>query len=111
MPDNNVPIIKQVIDLGFGYIWFIFLAVWGGTVNYLIRLKRDKSTAFSIVELLGEWVISGFSGLLTAFICAEMGLSFMYTAALAGIAGHMGGRGIYLLERVVRKRIGLPGGE
>jgi hypothetical protein len=106
MPDQHVSVIKQLLDAGAGYIWFLFLAVWGGTVNYIARRKSDKSP-FSVVELIGEWVISGFSGLITAFICQEMEISFMYTAVAAGIAGHMGGRGIYMIERFIHKRIGL----
>lgn len=107
MPENSVPVLKQLLDAGLGYVWFIFLAAWGGTVNYITRRKSEKSP-FSIVELVGEWVISGFSGLLTAFICQEMGIAFMYTAAAAGVAGHMGGRGIYMIERFIQKRVGLP---
>ncbi len=106
MPESNIPLLKQLLDAGLGYVWFIFLAAWGGTVNYIARRKSDKSP-FSIVELIGEWVISGFSGLITAFICQEMEISFMYTAAAAGVAGHMGGRGIYMIERFIHKRIGL----
>ncbi len=106
MPEQHASIIKQLLDSGLGYIWFVILAAWGGTVNYINRRKSDKSP-FSIVELIGEWVISGFSGLITAFICQEMDISFMYTAAAAGVAGHMGGRGIYLLEQLIQKRIGL----
>ena len=108
MPEQQISVLKQLLDAGLGYLWFVILAAWGGTVNYITRLKSEKSP-FSIVELLGEWVISGFSGLITAFICQEMMLPFMYTAAAAGIAGHMGGRGIYLLERFVKKRLGLKG--
>ena len=110
MPEQNISMIKQFLDAGLGYIWFIFLAAWGGTVNYITRRKTDKSP-FSIVELVGEWVISGFSGLITAFICQEMAIPFMYTAAAAGVAGHMGGRGIYLIEKFLQKRIGISGGK
>ncbi len=106
MPEQHVSVLKQIFDVGLGYLWFVFLAVWGGTVNYINRRKTDK-IPFSVIELLGEWVISGFSGLLTALICQEMQLSFIYTAALAGVAGHMGGRGIYMIEGFFRKRIGL----
>jgi hypothetical protein len=109
MPEQSVSFFKQLFGNGFGYLWFVFLAAWGGTVSYITRKKSDKSP-FSIFELIGEWVISGFSGLITAFICQEMNIPFMYTAAAAGVAGHMGGRGIYLIEAFLRKRIGLPGG-
>ncbi len=80
-----------------GYVWFMVLAVWGGTASYISRLKRQH-TPFSLVELIGEWSISGFSGLVTALICVNYEFPFEMTAAFAGIAGHMGGRGIQLLE-------------
>ena len=79
------------------YLWFVALAAWGGTVNYLSRRKRDK-LAFSFVELMGEWAISGFAGLITAYACAANDVSYPLTAALSGVAGHMGGRAIYMLE-------------
>ena len=108
MLDPNVSFLKQLLDSGLGYVWFIFLAIWGGTVNYITRRKADKNP-FSIVELVGEWVISAFSGLITGFICQEMQISLMYTYAAVAIAGHMGGRGICLLEAFMNKRIGLSG--
>ena len=77
--------------------WFVALAAWGGTVNYLSRLKRYRTT-FSFIELMGEWAISGFAGLITAYACAANDVSYPLTAALSGIAGHMGGRAIYILE-------------
>lgn len=78
--------------------WFALLAAWGGTVNYLSRLKRTPKMKFSFVELMMEWVISGFAGLITAYACAANDVSYPLTAALAGIAGHMGGRAISIFE-------------
>ena len=110
MPEQTTSFLKQLFGSGLGYLWFVFLAAWGGTVNYITRKKSDKSP-FSVVELIGEWVISGFSGLITAFICQEMQMPFMYTAAACGVAGHMGGRGIFLIEVFLKKRIGIAGGK
>lgn len=94
---------------GFGFFWFGLLAVWGGTANYLSRIK-DSDTAFSIMELVGEWTISAFAGIITAYVCYEMEFSFYMTAAMSGIAGHMGGRGISLVEdwisMLAKKRFG-----
>lgn len=87
------------------YGWFVMLALWGGTANYLSRQRRDK-LPFSVIELIGEWSISGFSGIVTAYICVDLDLSFALTAAAAGIAGHMGGRAVYVMEQAVMKRIG-----
>lgn len=94
---------------GVGFVWFLLLAAWGGTASYLSRIKKTK-TRFSIMELVGEWTISAFAGVITAFVCYEMQFSFYATAALTGIAGHMGGRAIALVEHFVetsyRKRFG-----
>ncbi|MGY8835120.1 MAG: phage holin family protein [Enterobacterales bacterium] len=108
MPNETGPILKHLIDLGLGYVWFVLLAIWGGTVNYLTRRKKDK-LPFSVVELIGEWAISGFAGIITVLICQEMGLSATITAATAGIAGHMGGRSIFMLEQHFQNRIGIKG--
>lgn len=93
MFDDFTKALSEVISL----FWFVALAAWGGTVNYLSRLKRYKTT-FSFIELMGEWAISGFAGLITAYACAANDVSYPLTAALSGIAGHMGGRAIYILE-------------
>ena len=61
-----------MFEQGIGYIWFIMLAIWGGTVNYLTRINRGNVQFFSFFELMGEWFISGFAGLLTAYVCIEM---------------------------------------
>ncbi len=83
---------------GLGFIWFFLMAMWGGTANYISRLRKSKAP-FSIMELIGEWSVSAFAGIITAFICYELEFSFYATAALAGIAGHMGGRAIGILEQ------------
>lgn len=80
-----------------GFVWFSLIAIWGGTASYLSRLKKSQAP-FSIMELVGEWTVSAFAGIITAFLCFEMGASFYTTAALAGISGHMGGRAIAMLE-------------
>lgn len=99
-----------IVGTPIGFFWFFLLAVWGGTASYITRLKKSKAP-FSIMELVGEWAVSAFAGIITAFVCLELAFSFYATAALAGVAGHMGGRAIALLENAVeawwRKRAGV----
>lgn len=87
-----------VLNTSFGFLWFALLAVWGGTVSYIRRLKKSQ-VAFSFMELIGEWTVSAFAGVMTAYLCYELSFSFYATAALTGIAGHMGGRMISILEK------------
>ena len=81
----------------FAWAWLLAIALWGGTANYITRIKKTGAR-FSIIELIGEWSVSGFAGLITALVGAEAGWSFYFTAAAAGVSGHMGGRAIGLLE-------------
>jgi hypothetical protein len=99
-------IAEAIKDTGLGYVWLFILAIWGGTVNYLSRIKRDK-IAFSMIELAGEWAISGFAGIVTAYVCYSLQFDFYITAACTGIAGHAGGRAIYLLEKFITKKFGV----
>jgi len=100
MPEQSI---KVVVENSVGFVWLIIIAIWGGTASYLARLKK-KEGEFSMVELIGEWTISGFAGIITAYFCQEFALSFFMTAAMAGIAGHMGGRAISLIECAVESR-------
>lgn len=100
MPEQ---IIKNIVENGLGYFWFIFMAIWGGTASYISRIKRTK-TGFSLIELFGEWTISGFAGMLTAYMCQSIELDFYATACAVGIAGHMGGRGLFLVESYVQNK-------
>lgn len=98
MDEKNI-VLKELIENGLGYIWLMVLALWGGTVNYLSRLKQGKVHVFSFVELVGEWTISGFAGILTTFICLELQFSWYWTAFLTAISGHLGGRAIFMFEK------------
>jgi uncharacterized membrane protein len=97
--------LAKLVETGLGWVWFVILAVWGGTANYISRVRKE-GMKFSTVELIGEWSISGFVGVITALICMEMGVSDMLTYALVGIAGHAGGRAIFILENLYFAKIG-----
>jgi len=106
MPDGQggnwlfARVMEFVHTTGLTYIWLVGLAIWGGTASYLARLRRSQA-AFSFAELLGEWTISGFAGIITAYLCTWAGFPAPVTFAFAGIAGHMGGRAISLIEQGV----------
>lgn len=105
MPDSSAGLLKQLVETGAGWIWFVLLAIWGGTANYISRIRKDKMK-FSTVELIGEWTISGFAGVVTGLICIEYGMGIHMTFAMVAIAGHAGGRAIYVMESLYSKKIG-----
>ena len=105
MGDGVGGALAKLVETGLGWVWFIVLAIWGGTANYISRVRKD-GMKFSTVELIGEWSISGFAGVITALLCMEMGFSTMLTYALVGISGHAGGRAIFVLENFYNRKMG-----
>lgn len=81
------------------------LAAWGGTVNYLTRIKKGVVETFSFIELLGEMCISCFSGVLVYLIGANYGVPPLLLAAMVGVAGHAGGRTAFYLETVFNSKL------
>lgn len=98
-------VVDRIADESIGYIWFVVLSIWGGTVSYLGKIRKGQVAQFSVAELIGEWFVSGFAGLLTAYMCVENHLSWEMTAFLTGIAGHLGGRGIFLFETYFKQKL------
>lgn len=82
------------------------VSVFGGFVAWFRRVKRGELLNVHIRELIGELATSAFAGLLTFWVCESMGVPLIVTAPMAGVAGHMGGRAIDMLETHLLKRAG-----
>lgn len=96
MLDDLHVVVSKFISETAGTIWLIVLAAWGGSVKYFTDLKQAK---FHFGEYLVHISASAFAGLITAYACAANDVSYSYTAALTGVAGHMGVSAIKMLER------------
>ena len=85
--------------------WVFTLSVFGGVASYVRKINGGIIKRFSIVELVGELVISGFSGIMAFLICDSFGVDAKLTAAIVGISGHMGSRTIFIIEHYANKKI------
>lgn len=83
------------------YTWVLVIAMWGGFVNYYRKLKSNKDDRIRLMELIGELFTSAFVGIITFWLCEQSGIPQLYSAALVGIASHMGSRAIYIAEQLV----------
>ena len=83
----------------------IAMAVGGGIVNWYTRLRRGHVRVFNFIELFGEIFASGLVGLGTFMGLAGLEQPVGVCAAGAGIAGHMGTRLLFALERAAELRI------
>ncbi len=104
MNNGENDFLTGLLQTGLGYFWFVLLAIWGGTANYISRVRKE-GMKFSIIELVGEWSISGFAGVITALVCQAMEVNMLMSYALVGIAGHAGGRAIFVFESAFQDKI------
>lgn len=85
-------------------VWMVMIAAAGGCVNFYGKVKSGDAHAFNIIELIGEIVVSAAVGLVTFWICRGFEVNEWLTAAGVAISGHMGTRGIALLENTLKKK-------
>ena len=81
------------------YAWVFALSAWGGTVNFIRKIRAGDVRPFNIMELVGELITSAFAGVITFWLCAAADMNSLITAALVGISGHMGSRAIFRFEK------------
>lgn len=92
----NYPLRQYALILG--------LAMLGGFVSWYAKVRKGQITAWSVGSLIGEMTTSAFAGLLAFYACEYMNFAPLLTAAVAGVAGHMGTRGITWAETVLQQR-------
>jgi len=81
------------------------IALLGGAVSWYAKVRRGEIPLWSINHLVGELATSALAGLLCFWLCEWAGFQPLLTAALAGIAGHMGAKAITLLEEWAARRL------
>ena len=82
------------------------LALFGGFASWWAKVRKGEMAYWSLSGLIGELTISAFAGVIAFFGCEYLSLGPLLTPAVVGIAGHMGGRAIALLERAGERRLG-----
>jgi hypothetical protein len=80
------------------YVWVFGLSLFGGMAGYFRKVKGGLISRFSLIELIGEMVISAFVGVVTFYLCEYAAIPSVLAAALIGISSHMGSRAIFIFE-------------
>jgi hypothetical protein len=88
---NNTPESYSLSTYG----WVVAIAILGGVTSFAGRASR-----LSWVVMTGELAVSAFSGIITFWLCEYLEIAQLASAALVGIVGHMGSRGMVTLERI-----------
>jgi hypothetical protein len=90
------------------YAFLLGIALLGGLVSWYAKVRAGTVHAWSLMTLIGELATSAFAGLLAFWLCAYTGAPQLVTAALVGVAGHMGTRAISAFEQWAQTRFGGP---
>lgn len=94
-------------ELGwFGVLVILLMSLWGGSVRYLGRLRRDEvQQTKRTPELLIDLATGSFSGTLIGISLWAAGAHPLLCMAVSGIGGHAGAKLIGKLERLLFNRV------
>lgn len=99
---------KDPLNYSLGqYGSMLSIALLGGLVSWIGKVRRGDVGAWNIMQLVGELATSAFAGLLCFWICEAFGTPSLVTISLVGISGHMGTRAIVIFERWAARKYGL----
>lgn len=88
------------------YALMLGVAILGGLVSWAAKVRSGQAQAWNLLQLVGELCTSAFAGLLAFWFCEYLGTPPVLTAALVGVAGHMGTRAIAAFEEAAAKKWG-----
>lgn len=93
------------------WVWVVGLSLLGGLVSFLRKVKAGHARAWNFTELVGELTAAGLTGIITFNLCAWRDFPPQLTAALVGIASHMGSRALFKLEAIFDSKFPSPSKE
>jgi hypothetical protein len=85
------------------YLWVIAVALLGGAASFYQKVKAGQARWFNFAEFVGEMTTSALAGVLTFWLCEYASLNPWLQAAFIGIAGHMGSRALFMLEKMFER--------
>lgn len=93
------------------YGMILAIAILGGIASWSARVRRGEIPMWNLSIFIGEMAVSAFAGLITFWLAEYFNLNPLLSAALVGMSGHAGAKGLTWIEamgqRVVEKRLGI----
>lgn len=87
------------------------VALLGGIASWWAKVRKGEVLIWNITALIGELCISAFAGLMAFYLCENFNVSPLLTAAIVGMSGHAGAKGITWLEslgqKIAERRLGI----
>ena len=96
---------KAPLDVSIKQYGFVLaMALLGGLVSWVAKVRRGELAAANLFHLVGELATSALSGLLAFFLMQWLNTPDMLQAAIVGVAGHAGTKGLQWAEDTLKKR-------
>lgn len=112
MSDPTTELAKAAIESGpltiknlVPTLWMAAIAMVGGYVNFRTKVKQGNARAWNLTELIGEMLVSGVVGVVAFWIFRGFMVNEWLTAAGVAISGHLGSRGIFMVEKAIEKKV------
>lgn len=86
------------------YGLILAVALLGGFASWYDKVRKGELPPWSVNHLIGELATSALAGLLCFWLCEWREFPPLLTAALTGVAGHMGTKAISMFEQWATKR-------
>lgn len=86
------------------YLFILSISLLGGLVGWYSKVRKGQLQATNLMALIGELCTSALSGLLAFYVCEYLNFAPVLTAAIVGVAGHMGTRAINWAEETLKRR-------
>ena len=93
------------------YLFILAISLLGGLVGWYSKVRKGQLQATNLMALIGELCTSALSGLLAFYLCEYLNMAPVLTAAVVGVAGHMGTRGINWIEDTLKRRVDSTAGQ
>jgi len=87
------------------YISYILIAVAGGFVSHISKLRTGEISKFRLVALIADMAVSGFAGLLIALLASSFNITGDMVYFLSGMSGHLGARAIFLMQLSLENKL------
>lgn len=88
------------------YGWVVALSMLGGFASFYGKVKAGTARWVNLGEFFGELATSALAGLVTYWLCRWANLNEWLAAAFVAIAGHMGTRAVFMLEKLLERWLG-----
>jgi hypothetical protein len=82
----------------------VVVALLGGLVSFISKVRSGDTRIWNFSEFFGDMFTSSIAGIFFYWICRGLELNEWFTAAIIGMAGHAGSRGIFMLEKTVEAK-------